>query len=273
MNRFIILTILFFLEIVSCHGTHEEIKDPGWEDTADPDTITVMSYNIKYGSPLGSSISDLEAIAGVIEEAKPDVVFLQEVDKNTTRSGNADQLKLLSERTGLSSYFYGRAIDYQGGQTGIGILSRYPLSDPELFKLPRVELGEQYVSYRVLVTADIRVKGKDITIANTHLALTAENREIQVPEIHRILSDSDNPVIFGGDLNARPDSETITSFMEYGYRKTCKTDCFTIPSVEPNRELDYIMFRPENSFEVLSHQVIGNLSSDHLPVVSVLQIK
>ena len=49
---------------------------------------------------------------------------------------------------------------------------------------------------------------------------------------------------------------------------------FTIPSIDPTRELDYICFRPVEKFEVAEHKVItGTNASDHLPVISTIKIK
>lgn len=272
MKRLVILAF-FCSQLISCHQTAHTDNDSGWVKEPVSNTITVMSYNIKYGSPLGSSVPDLRSIADVIKKNKPDVVFLQEVDKNTTRSGNVDQLALLAAETDMSFYYFGKAIDYQGGEFGLGILSHYPLSDSKTFKLPKIELGNQYVSDRILVTASISIDKTDIIIANTHLALTQANRDIQVPRIKEILSTWDEPIIFAGDLNSKPESSTIQSFIDYGFKKTCITHCYTIPSNDPYKELDYILLKPLEKFQVLSHLVIDNQSSDHLPIMSVLKIK
>lgn len=272
MNKIIII-VLYCFQFLSCKIVHEDVENPGWEDSTVTDTITVMSYNIKYGSPLGSSTPDLAAIANAIIKSKADIVFLQEVDKNTTRSKKEDQLAILSKKTDLPSYYYAGAIDYQGGQTGIGVLSRYTLSNSKTFKLPRIELENQYVSYRVLITANITVNDTKIIIANTHLALTQENRDLQIPEINNILNSMNHPTILGGDFNAIPTNNTIRTLKEYGFSKTCETNCNTLPSVNPNKEVDYIMYRPHEKFKVLSHEVINDLSSDHLPIVSIIKLK
>ncbi len=271
MRKLIYILFLFGVTL-NCKEEYRDIENPGWEDQDVTNSITVMSYNVKYCSPYNSSTPDLDAVAEVIRQAKPDIVFLQELDRNTTRSGKVDQLAQLSGKTNLPYTYYGKAIDYQGGQSGLGILSRYSLSDPRTFKLPRVELGDTYVSYRILVTAGITVNEKKITIAGTHLELTQENRDLQVPEINRILSASNYPTILAGDLNATPDNATMQGFFGYGFKKTCSSGCNTISSNAPNREIDYILYRPEVKFKVVSHDVIPSLASDHLPVVSVLEL-
>ena len=239
-------------------------------------TLKVMSYNVKYCAPYKSSSPNVDSIANIISHSGADIVFLQEIDRNTTRSGKVNQLALISEKTGLGYYFYGKAISYQGGETGLGILSRFPLSHQEIHQLPRVELEGKYVSYRILMTADITVHKQPLTIANTHLELTVENRELQVPAIDSVLTERAHPVILGGDFNAKPDGPTMTSFFERGYMSSClehDRSCFTIPSRNPNRTLDYVLFRPKESFRVLSHEVLQTEASDHLPLIATFELK
>lgn len=272
MKKIFIYTFLLLVAF-SCKETFTDIEDPGWEQQDDTNTLTVMSYNVKYCSPLGSSTPDVDAVAEIIKNAKPDIVFLQEVDKNTTRSGKVDQLALLAQKTNMPYTHFGKAIDYQGGQSGLGILSRYSLSDPQVFKLPRVDLGDTYVSYRILMRAIITLNETKITIANTHLELTQENRDLQVPESNKILASTNHPTIYGGDFNANPQNNTMVTLFGYGFKKTCTTNCNTIPANNPNREIDFILYRPEAKFRVVSHDVIDAQASDHLPIVTVLEIR
>lgn len=238
------------------------------------DTLNVMSYNVKYCAPYKSSEPNVDSIAKIITHANADIVFLQEIDRNTTRSGKVDQLAILAEKTGLKHYFYGKAISYQGGETGLGILSKYPLSEQEIHHLPRVELEGKYVSYRILMTASIKVGSKQFTIANTHMELTLENRELQVPAIDSILSQSSYPVIFGGDFNATPNGPTMTSFFRRKFKSSCdgNLSCYTIPSRKPNRKLDYILFRPQSRLMIKDHKVIHTEASDHLPILTTFTL-
>lgn len=267
-----VMLFLILISVFACSSEENNNDDPGWENETPTNKITVMSYNVKYCSPYNSTIPDVDSIAKVILQANPDIVFLQELDRNTTRSGKVDQLAVLSEKTDLPYTTYGKAIDYQGGESGLGILSRYQLSDPQVFQLPRVEIPDTYVSYRILVKATITVADKKVTIANTHLELTQQNRDLQVPEINKVLSASNSPVILGGDFNATPDNNTMQTFFSYGFEKTCLQGCNTITSYVPAREIDYILYRPESKFNIISHDVISTMASDHMPIVSVIEV-
>ena len=43
--------------------------------------------------------------------------------------------KILADKTGMN-YFFGKAIDHDGGDYGVAILSKFPVSDPKIYLLP-----------------------------------------------------------------------------------------------------------------------------------------
>src|SRR5210317_504230 len=86
-------------------------------------TIKVLSFNILHGATTRGDF-DLDAIAQVIIDADPDFVALQEVDYKTKRAKGYDLVTELGWRTKLSPIF-GRAMPYDGGEYGEGILSRF----------------------------------------------------------------------------------------------------------------------------------------------------
>ena len=257
------------LFLVGCSEDHHGIDDPGWErtDTSNVDSsqIKVMTYNIHYGYPVGASSVNILSI-------DPDIALLQELDKNTSRSGNVDQLAQLAELTGMKYSYFGKAIDYNNGEYGVGILSKYALENEDTTMLPIVakQNADDYVEQRVLAEAQIIVQGQILTVATSHLDLTQYNRDVQVPAIHAKLSLQSNPVIFGGDFNARPANSTITDFQELGYTFTSLTG-FSISDYL----IDFITYRPSAGFELVSHKVITAAAnvSDHYPVVAILKLK
>src|SRR5687767_4215097 len=148
--------------------------------------ITVMTYNIHHANPPSKpNFIDLDAIAAAINKEKPDIVMLQEVDVNTGRS-KLNEASLLAEKTKMNFYF-AKAIDHDGGDYGVAILSRYSLSNGTTHKLPT--LAGTNGEPRVLATANITVNGKKITIACTHLDAQRSdtNRVLQINAIMDIL--------------------------------------------------------------------------------------
>ena len=106
-------------------------------------SVTVLSYNIHHAEGMDAKI-DLQRIAAVIQSVSPDVVALQEVDRETKRSGGVDQAKTLERLTGLKMVF-GRAIDFEGGQYGNAVLSRLPIKRATSHTLPHSEGREPRV--------------------------------------------------------------------------------------------------------------------------------
>jgi endonuclease/exonuclease/phosphatase family metal-dependent hydrolase len=235
--------------------------------------LKVLCYNIHHALPPSKDSIDLDAIARVIIHSKPDLVALQEVDVHTRRSGPFNQAEELGHKTGLTPYFI-KAIDYDGGEYGVAILSRFPVTEVKRLPLPTKEgtNGEP----RVLGTATITLPGKkQIVFACTHLDAQADsvNRELQIRAIAEALKTSTVPVIIAGDFNAAPGSGTIR-VLDYHFKRTCNPCDFTIPVDKPKKAIDFIAFSPKEKFRIKKHEVIPErYASDHLPVFVELVIR
>lgn len=272
-NRWCLLGLMLLVALFSCKDEIRGIEDPGWDTGNETkDELVVMTYNTRYCTPylVENAKPDIDAVAAVINKANPDVVLLQEVDRNTTRSGKVDQTAELAKKTDMKFSYYGKSLDYQNGEVGCCILSRYSLTEKTRTLLPRIE-GQ--TADRLVISANIRFNNKVITVACTHLGLYQEEQNAEVPALNAALPSLPNAVIFGGDFNATPENVTMTTIAGYGFTKTNKLTTWTIPSNQPNRQLDYIMYRPESTFTVVSHTVMPDRVSDHLAVVAVLKIK
>lgn len=249
---------------------------PGGSDGKNPGAkgvLKVMTYNIHHANPPSEQVKiDMEAIARVINQEKPDLVALQEVDVYTERSGKKlDQARELGRLTGMKSFFM-KALDYQGGEYGIAVLSKHPIVDSAGYLLPRDPAvgGED----RAVASITVQLPGnKKVIFASTHLDLKESNRLSQAKALTGHFENSNIPMILAGDFNALVGSPVINWFDQH-LTRTCSTDCApTIPVVNPNRTIDFIMYKPENSFKVLKTRVIDEqYASDHLPVVAEFEI-
>ena len=230
--------------------------------------IRVLSYNILHGETLKGDF-DLDRIARVIKSVKPDLVALQEVDFYTNRVGNIDLATELGLRTGLAPLF-GKAMPYDGGEYGEGILSRYSFLSTRNHALS----AQQGKEPRAALEINVIIKSGDtIRFVGTHLDHTGEtDRLTQAMEINQLLTKDHRPAILAGDLNARPESETMAVFFQE-WTKSFAENIPTIPSTDPRVKIDYILFRPANRWRVLETRVIDErVASDHLPVLSVLEL-
>ncbi|GAB2551348.1 endonuclease/exonuclease/phosphatase family protein [Spirosoma aerophilum] len=235
--------------------------------------LKVMTYNIHHCNPpsAGSKI-DVEAIGRVITAEKPDFVALQEVDVNTERSGKGvNQAKELARLTGMY-FFFSKAIDHQGGDYGVAVLSRFPILDSTRFILPIDPAigGETRTVAAVTVEP---TKGKRIIFASTHLDLKEPNRLTQAELLIKHFGGTALPVILGGDFNAQADSKVIQLF-DQTFVRSCQPCAPTIPVKNPNRAIDFVMYKQDGSLKSVSTNVIDEqYASDHLPVVAELTLK
>jgi endonuclease/exonuclease/phosphatase family metal-dependent hydrolase len=236
-------------------------------------TIKVLSYNIHHANPPAKpGVIDIAAIAQVIKTCQPHLVALQEVDVQTKRSGDTlNQAKALAALTGMY-HFFGKAINYDGGEYGVAILSKYPIKDVKVHQLPSdtATHGEPRI---LLVTAVTLPGGNIIHFANTHMDAqrSAVNRELQIKKILEITAGIKTPIIIAGDFNATPESSVIQQ-LDQRFSRTCNTCGFTIPNINPNKTIDFIAFTPASTFTVVKHEVIPeHHASDHLPVLAELK--
>jgi len=266
--------------IGSC-SSNSESKDPPLpvdntgKDTMAVTNLKVMTYNIHHCNPPSKpDYIDINAIVSVIRAEKPDLLALQEVDVNTARSGHYNQAQEIAIKMNMH-YFFAKSIDYQGGEYGIAILSKYELSETVVYQLP-TKAGTNGEP-RVMVTAKITLPdGKAVRFGSTHLdsQSDASNRQLQIEKIKVVASTELLPFVIAGDLNATPGSEIINS-LDSSFKRTCQSCDFTIPAVNPTKTIDFIAYKhPENKFTVESHKVVNEqYASDHRPVVAIIKIE
>ena len=84
-----------------------------------------MTYNIHVGVGMDKQL-DLQRIADVILKEKPDLVGLQEVDRGVKRTQGIDEIVKLAQMTHME-YAFAHNLDFQGGQYGVAILSRFAI--------------------------------------------------------------------------------------------------------------------------------------------------
>ncbi len=152
----------------------------------------VATYNVKN---TGGG-KNLDGIAQELKRSGADVIGLQELDRGAERSGRADLLAELGKRSGYAEGRFCRAIDFQGGEYGTGVLSRHKILDAAVRSLPS---GEEA---RILTTFSVDLGGIGLSFANTHLSLEDEARRRQLSIIAKTLLGRPHTVLTG-DFNIR----------------------------------------------------------------------
>jgi endonuclease/exonuclease/phosphatase family metal-dependent hydrolase len=239
--------------------------------------LHVTTYNIHHGAGT-DGVLDLERIAQVIEKSGADVVGLQEVDKHwSARSNWVDQPAWFGRRLHLH-VAYAANVDLlpvnpgeQRRQYGTAVLSRYPIEDFGNTLLPLYPGGEQ----RGLAVASIKVWGRDLRFANTHL--TSDNnaeRLDQAKKVVEFLGGSNRPTVLVGDLNARPETpeiKTLTATWRDTWTEVGVGPGYTVEADNPMARIDYLLYAP--TLRPMSAKVLTTNASDHLPVAATFTLR
>lgn len=226
-------------------------------------SLRLMTYNVH--NCIGTDRqTDIERIAAIVRRQAPDVVAVQEVDSATQRSGGRYVLSELASLTGMHANF-ARAIDFQGGAYGIGVLSkRKPLSCT-MCPLPGRE------EERALLVVEF----PEFFFACTHLSLTETDRMGALATIERMASGSGKPFFIAGDLNANPADGFMSAFGQSFNVLSDQTE-HTFPATEPEVTIDYIAVdrRHAAAAKTVKQQVLPErLASDHRPIVVDILIR
>ena len=243
---------------------------------ADARRVVVLTYNIHHGEGTDAKF-DLERIATILRAASPDLAAVQEVDRKTQRSGGVDLAEELARLTGLRMVF-GRTINYAGGQYGNAVLSRLPVGRFENHALPFTEGREPRAVLEVEVAVPL---GDDdatsILFFATHLDHTSDpkDRLAAAAFINNLVeAKPDRPMLLAGDLNATPDSRVI-EILRKAWRPVGEGQTLlTSPAGDPERQIDYILYRPAGRWKVIEVRVLDEpAASDHRPIRAVLELR
>jgi endonuclease/exonuclease/phosphatase family metal-dependent hydrolase len=236
--------------------------------------LRVLVYNIHAGKD-AMRIDNLERVAAIIKDSRASIVLLQEVDRKTRRSGSVDQLARLRELTGYRGAF-GKTIDYDGGEYGIAILSRWRVASTAFAPLP-VEIAEvvsraRYEERGALVARVVSPFGI-IRVVNTHLdAGGADAYRIQQARVLTSLAGAQSDsgfTLLGGDMNSEPASEAISILSKAGWADLfagCGTgEPYSFPADKPVKRIDFLFASVKT--RCLRAEVLDTQASDHRPVL------
>ena len=233
--------------------------------------VRVLSFNILHGATTRGDF-DLDAIARVIKDANPDFVALQEVDFKTNRAKKYDLVTELGWRTKLAPIF-ARAMKYDGGEYGEGVLSKYSFLETRNVALPYTPGNEPRAALEIVTQLP---SGDTIAFVGTHLDHLEEDtdRVAQARRINEVFSLNEYPTLLVGDLNDTPGSRAINILEEVwtpSYNRESPEPTF--PSTDPIKKIDYVMFYPATDWRVIDTQVIrDSIASDHCAYLVTLEL-
>ncbi|MCD4736388.1 MAG: endonuclease/exonuclease/phosphatase family protein [Bacteroidales bacterium] len=234
-------------------------------------TIKVLSFNILHGATIRGDF-DLDKIAKVITDANPDFVALQEVDYKTNRAKKYDLVTELGLRTKMAPIF-ARAMYYDSGEYGEGVLSKYTFIQTKNIALPFTPGNEPRAALEITT---VLPSGDTIAFIGTHLDHLEDetDRLAQAKKINEAFSSNNYPTILAGDLNAIPGSTPINILEEMwtpSYNKDNPQPTF--PSDNPQIKIDYVMYYPKNRWKIFKTEVIQDtVASDHCAYLVTIEL-
>lgn len=312
--------------ISSSHFSNEVIDFKTFQEDEEnkPSVLKILTWNVGFFYGEGSEGEGYEAqdasfyserLVLASEELKKwdaDIVFLQEIDFESSRSHFINQATTLARLAGY--HFVALApswklnyipfpywpVSQQFGamNSGGAILSKYPLKNHEVYLLNKPSSNPWWYNlfylHRFIQVAEVEVGNKNFLITNLHLeAFDKNNREEQIRTLVD-LHNRKNIDFIAGDFNMVPDAATQKSKFINGddYENDLSFSLMSesgldevIPmDIYEKSEKDYFTFpssKPDRRLDYIFYQrglklmkaeVLPSTLSDHLPVRAIFQI-
>jgi endonuclease/exonuclease/phosphatase family metal-dependent hydrolase len=254
-------------------GTREHVLE---EDAAEVH-LRLMTYNVHGCRGMDGKYAP-HRIARVVARERPDVVCLQELDQERTRSGGIDQVAVIARQL-RADYRFHAAAEVDDGRFGNAVLSAFPIRFVAADALPAAERAKDMFNLedRGVLWVELALNGATIQILNTHLSILQHERRIQVEALlgEQWLGHPDcrGPVILAGDFNASPDSWSVRR-VESRLRNAVPPDrddrdLRTWSGRMPLRRIDHVFVGEDVRVEDLHvpRNRLSRVASDHLPMV------
>ena len=249
-------------------GKGETIRKP----TNTTNEMKIVSYNIRWRSG-----DDLKLLIKFLkddpETGGAAILGLQEVDRRKKRSGNRNTAKMIADELGLH-YAWAAPPSAKPGdeeETGVALLSVYPLSDVRRIVLPHEGPNKRR---RVAVGATVEIDKRQWRVYSAH-AETRIDFDKKLEQFKALLDDlaqypPDTPAIIMGDLNTwepKAGRKTIKFFTDaglktpFGSQPTFRRRVMFVPI---ELELDWVWLR---GLEAVGFGIDRGIEvSDHWPL-------
>jgi endonuclease/exonuclease/phosphatase family metal-dependent hydrolase len=250
-NIALILALALGLPLLGLVATFIYITSPRWnkadydnltiyedyaQGTANPETLTIVTYNLGYLSGLTNQqaverkrtlfeTNQATALA-TLAAIQPDILGLQEVDFDAHRSFNINQPYEIARALGtpyaaiavnwdkryVPFPYWPVQAHFKGLTSGQAVLSRYPIQRNERLVLEKVPSNPFYYNAlyldRVAQVTEIDVSGQPLLVINVHLeAFDGPTRLRQTQFVRELAEDYAQrlPVLLLGDFNSDVD--------------------------------------------------------------------
>jgi endonuclease/exonuclease/phosphatase family metal-dependent hydrolase len=178
--------------------------------------MRILTYNIHKGIGARDRRYRFGRILAVIEAENPDIVCLQEVDRNVRRSRFHDQPKLLADYFGSHERIYQMNVRLKQGGYGNLLLSRWPLRSHHQISLRHEDRKPRGAQLAVIETPE-----GPLHVVNWHLGLAERERRWQVAHLlsHSLFRAGEGlPTIVIGDFNDWRNRLAAVAFEPNGFQ-------------------------------------------------------
>lgn len=223
--------------------------------------MRVVSFNIHHGTVGRRGPVDPEQLGQVCASFEADIIALQEVDRDTYRTGRADLASVAAGACGMAHVF-GASRWFPGGRYGNAILARGTITAAVATRLPKVPAQRFWLEQRTALEASVTVDGRALWVVCTHLSVPKDQNAVQLDWLQRHLRGRPRPQVVVGDLN-RPASLVAADAEQGGLRAAEHGPTF--PASKPRRTIDHVLVSPE--LEVVATEVRATSMSDHAALI------
>ena len=279
-------------------------------------SITAVTYNVGFGAYLpdysffmdggtesrcknkDSAATTIQSAAALALNQQPDLVLIQELDTDSTRSWHVNQLKLMdqvfsgfsrvyAENYHSSYLFYPFRQPIGASKSGVAVYSLFPITSAERRSLPIetgfgkfLDLDRCYSISRIPVD-----NGKELVVVNIHMSAYTSDPAVLQSQLDMLAEDlgrevqAGNYVICGGDFNhdlrKTDDSGESFSWSHYYPRESLPDGIsFAYDHLDEQQKLEMVdscrdacePYDPATAFTVM---IDGFMISDNLELESM----
>jgi endonuclease/exonuclease/phosphatase family metal-dependent hydrolase len=238
-----------------------------------PSSIRIVSYNIRWRG--GEDLRRLiELFKTDTEIGQPSIIGLQEVDRNRKRTGNTNTARLMAEELGMHYAWAAppppaKKKEAQEEETGVAILSPYPLTDVTRIVLPNEGPGGRR---RAAIGATVQLGSTSVRVYSVHAELRMSN-ERRLQQFQAVLDDLNTHhakverAVVVGDFNTLTGKDvdaTTALFKKEKFSTPFSNSVSTWKTFIIELKLDWVWLR---GFDVVNHGIDKKIGlSDHWPL-------
>jgi len=227
--------------------------------------MKIMSFNTQHCLNFKERTIDFKIMAETILAEDADVIGLNEMRGAGEHPDYTDQTRALSELTGITDYYFAKALDVPGGGPyGNALLSKIPIVEARTIPIPMptvfAEDETRHREPRCVLKAKLE---NGVTVLVAHFGLNPSEQRSAVQTV--LENFEDEKCILMGDFNLRPDNPILSDLRE---RMQDAADCFaepylSFPSDAPYAKIDYIF--TSRDMKITHADIPAVIASDHRP--------